>query len=514
MGKGILLRIDRSPEDPELCLGDMVAIFNIQAQSLDDGFFLQRLPATHIGRIGERCDFSQFIEPCSGMGALSLGAMELGFFPCAAMDISPLSVEVYAMNHEAPCLLGNLLDGQDLWHLFESVGGQRVGLAAGFPCPPFSAMGDRLGFKDSRASVFIQCLNVGYLFGCSFAVLECTPHTGEWAEVRDCLASFARAMGMDYHTGILNLQRSWPCRRTRWWAVLFPCGVRGSFPPLRDLPRLPELQDINAIVPEWPCWPDADVAALRWMEHENHAYRALVADEDVVLQMNGQCPTLLHSAGHHFMGCPCGCRSGPLSQHRLQRDGVSTVAVRLEGGLDLRHLHPSEAAYFSTVWANFKPPPGDLRQLLPLIGQLAAPLQSHWIFGQLKAALLDAHLIQIDAEFDIFDRHMQFLDKLQRSRYHFWPVPSMALPREITIDGGEHVFTFPIGSFARVKHLLHAQLQLNGWGSRLKLRHQGVLLEDDCYLHALTYNLDEYVPAQLMPLIEESFTLQIWHNGI
>ena len=92
---------------------------------------------------------------------------------------------------------------------------------------------------------------------------------------------------------------------------------------------------------------------------------------------------------------------------------------------------------------------------------------------------------------------MQFLDKLQRLRYHFWPVPSMAMPS--FSNGSEPIHKISIGAFARVKHLLHAQQQLNGWGSRLKLRCQNELLSDECYL---------------APLIEEHFAIRIWHNGL
>ena len=266
--KSIPLHLTGLDDDPVMAVGDQIVIFNFQAQPHADGFVPQRLPNTKLGKIDPQVNLQQFLEPCAGMGALSLGAEEMGFTPGAALDISPLAVKAYEMNHDAPCLHGNLLDGQDLWRLFEVIGGKRMGLATGFPCPPFSTMGDQQGFKDSRSSVFTQCLNLGYLFDSCFLVLECTPKTGTWAEVQDCLASFSSAMNMRYHTKVINLQNTWPCRRTRWWASIFPVELLHHFPPLCDLPCVPELQVLGSAVPEWPIWPESDQAALAWMQFE------------------------------------------------------------------------------------------------------------------------------------------------------------------------------------------------------------------------------------------------------
>ena len=511
--RDVPLKILADEADPSLSPGTEVVIFNVQAQQIDQGFELKRLSATRIGKLNDQAHWDKFIEPCSGLGALSMGAMEMGFTPCAAMDLSDLAARTYGLNHDVPCLQGNVLDGSDLWRLFEATKGKRCGLASGFPCPPFSQMGDRKGFRDERSLVFIQCLNLGYLFHSLYLVLECTPQTGQWAEVNDLLASFATALGMKVETGILHLQNSWPCRRTRWWATLLPVHAQVACRGLRDLPRVPELCMIQDAIPEWPVWPIAEEHALRWMTFEAEAYRKYIEDDQILLQLNAPCPTILHSAGHHFLPCPCGCRNFPLSAARLERDGVSTIAVWARDKSELRHLHPQEAAFLTTIGAKLNLPPGDLRQTLPLIGQLAAPLQSHWIFGQIKEFLLDAKFIVASEDFELLDKHHCLLDKLLRQRHHYWPVPSMSIPRDLTLmNPSGTTTTIRIGPFAKVGHLLHAQKELEGWGARVSLRDQDELLTDECFLHAASYSLDSGAPRQPCLLIPGQCELQIRHG--
>ena len=507
--KGCELKMDKHLDDPTLQAGDWVAIFNVQATHDGEVIYLQRLPSTRLGKIHPQAVWDRFLEPCAGMGALSFGALEIGFSPNSACDISPLAVDTYKINHDAPCVLGNLLDGEDLWHLFEANGGLRVGMGTGFPCPPFSSMGDRRGFGDSRSLVFTQCLNIAYLFGCSFVVLECTPLTGQCAEVQDSLHSFAAANAMTLQTVVLNLQNSWPCRRTRWWATLLPSELLPHCRALRDLPVVRELQAILDVIPEWPQWTLADENALKWMQHEVESYHRYISNDQALLSMTGPCPTLLHSAGHHFPPCPCGCRDFPLAESRLEKAGVATVAVWMHDRSGLRRLHPFEAAYLSTIWPTIRLPSGDLRMTLPLIGQIAAPLQSHWIFGQVKEVFGRAGLLDFD-DHCLNDLHMTFLDKLQRLRYHCWPLPSMNGPRELTvIDDYQNQIKIKIGPFAKVGHLLHAQRELEGWCSRVGLSYQDERLTDDCYLHCLVYRLHSAAPRQPSLLIPDDFPLRI-----
>ena len=412
------LRLDDPPAD--LKMDAQVALFNIQVVAEDSMFRVVRLPSTRMVPLDSIPRFDAFIEPCCGMGAMSVCAEALGLTSLAAMDISPLAVQTYQMNHSTGALVGNLLDGHDLGRFCELAHGSRCGVLTGFPCPPFSSMGDQKGFEDARSEVFVQILGLIYLFGASFAVLECTSETGKWALVNTYIDEIATTMGFYVTKGVLHLGRSWPCTRTRWWCVLSPVPLQPSGQPLRDLPWIPELQAVIEVIPSWPTWDSRELRALDWMDWEHQSYAKYIDPDDVLLNVNGSCPTILHSAGHRFLPCPCGCRSGPLSQHRFSRDGITTVALRsstIENGF--RHLHPKEAGFLCSVPADFRYPEFDLRAGLPLVGQLAAPLQTQWVVLQLLEALDKGNYHFGDKTWaSIEEQHHQFIHELLRVRFH------------------------------------------------------------------------------------------------
>ena len=410
------------------------------------------------------------------------------------IDISPLAVEVYGENHENPVLCGNIQDPKDILRLFEGISGKRCGLAAGFPCPPFSTRGDQRGFNDARAMVFVDCLNTAFLFKSLFVVLECTPATGKWIEVEELLASFSTAMGFARSHGILHLHHTWPCFRTRWWTVMAP-GLCGPFlPPLRDLPVLP-LRCVNDVIPIWPVWPPVHERHLQWTSEELAEYEKYTDIADVLLHQNGVAPTLLHSCGHHFHPCPCGCRAHGLSALRLQRDGISVVAVRSTSDPSLvRHLHPTEAAYLCTVPLSFKFPTQNLRAGLPLIGQIAAPAQAHWVFLQLRVALHQAGLHCIGQELSIDEHHLHFVERLLTPRLHVWAQRDQDEHFQISLRQDEDVLAISVKSGSTVGHLLAAHRRLADWSTRCFLTLDGATLSDDTVLRPLTYDLYEYRP--------------------
>ena len=70
---------------------------------------------------------------------------------------------------------------------------------------------------------------------------------------------------------------------------------------------------------------------------------------------------------------------------------------------------------------------GPARELLPLLGQIASPLQSHWMITQM---LFSTHP---QAEQMINDLHEKEVNFLIHSHLSQWPLPVMSLPREITL---------------------------------------------------------------------------------
>ena len=503
------LTMTRLLEDPVVIPGRQLVVFNVIVKHIDGALALVRGPDTCLAVLSELPDYSSYLEPCAGLGAMSIGANGLGIRSLGAIDLSPLAVETYRLNHMTHIMCGNVMDGKDLGAFFKMAGSPRCGLMVGFPCPPFSSMGDQAGFRDARAEVFIQCLNMAYLFDSTFIVLECTPKTGSWPEVHDLLASLCTSMGYCYKDGVLNFHRSWACRRSRWWAVLLPERAQPFLRALRDLPAVPELQVVSSIIPEWPIWPLPHIKALDWMEFEAANYLTYVKEGNIVLNVAGTCPTLLHSMGHHFMACPCGCRHGPLAASRLSRDGLTTVALHSDSAsAGLRHLHPLEAAHLLTVPCDFRLPPGDLRKTLPLFGQLAAPLQVQWVCHQALTALNQAGFptpILAEAE----ETHHAFLHRLLWFRHGLWLVPSLALPRTLKIQTDENCFYVKLDSPLTVRQLLDAHRDLLEWGERIALYVDGQMQPDSFYLVHKLYYMDKHLARHALPLTAQPCVVKI-----
>lgn len=83
----------------------------------------------------------------AGAGGLDLGFLNAGFDIVWANDIDKAAVESYKENIGEHITLG------DINSLLEEIPNHEV-LIGGFPCQPFSMMGEQLGFEDERGTLF------------------------------------------------------------------------------------------------------------------------------------------------------------------------------------------------------------------------------------------------------------------------------------------------------------------------------------------------------------------------
>lgn len=83
----------------------------------------------------------------AGAGGLDLGFLNAGFDIVWANDIDKPAVESYRQNIGEHITLG------DINNLLDEIPNHDV-LIGGFPCQPFSMMGEQLGFKDERGTLF------------------------------------------------------------------------------------------------------------------------------------------------------------------------------------------------------------------------------------------------------------------------------------------------------------------------------------------------------------------------
>lgn len=284
------------------------------------------------------------VELCCGLGGLSTGAEAAGLRVVAGVDVSSWALEVFSLNHSAKGLLGSVADSQVRASLFSCLDRASVGYLMGFPCPPFSQMGDRRGFMDDRAWTLVHGLDLVYLLKGQFLILECTPQVESFPGVVEFLHEFALAMQFQWKSFILHLDEAWPTRRTRWWCVLLPTEA-APFLHLTDLPRASHLQRVSDLIPMWPVWNVYDEAQLVWDLQERNFLEQFAVLSDLVLQVSAKCPTLLHSLAHLDRACPCGCRAFGLSFQRLSRARwlLSVVLTLMNCGIFIRKERPCYA---------------------------------------------------------------------------------------------------------------------------------------------------------------------------
>ena len=284
-------------------------------------------------------------------------------------------------------------------------------------------------------------------------VLECTPQAQFDQGVRSELASLAELMQWTIHETTLALSHQWACRRHRWWAILGPRSWHTT--TLLKWPMSTTFQTVGDVLPTWGCWPDLQEEELQLTPREWQAYSSPEYGSDQrLLTLDSMAPTFLHSYGNALGRCPCGCRQFPFADATLRMRGLRGCYILSLLTEAPRFLHPYELAALLGFPATMSHLPG-LRQTLCLLGSVASPLQSLWVFSCLRS-LASGHSSATTAS-TALDFLLQYQRRLIHDYAHLCGTLSQ-LPRSLSLttsDGSN--LHLVIRGLVTVQQLLQAE---------------------------------------------------------
>eukprot|EP00438_Fugacium_kawagutii_P013642 Skav213115 [mRNA] locus=scaffold107:37661:42058:+ [translate_table: standard] len=375
-------------------------------------------------------------EVCAGMGGIGIGGEWAGGKVVASLDCSSIACSHLTLNGHGEVLCRDLADDQAKADLYLA-GGIASTLAAGFPCQPHSTQGRRLGHRDSRHQTFVEVLRTAFLHQVQCLVLECTPQAQYDTEVKSELHKLAILMGWHIKEVTLALSQQWPCRRHRWWALLYPQHWGDGM--LHKWPVDDRYQMIGNILPDWGLWDDSIEVTLRLTPNELQVFMdPQFGSDDRILTLQSMAATFLRSYGSIFTACPCGCRDQPFALATLVQKGLRGCFVLSRRDGQPRYLHPSELSALLGVPQTVSHL-SDVKAALCLLGQNASPLQAVWLFS---------HLVSFASGLSDLETLQGSLDLLQtrkihlvRELFHLWS--SDSVPRHVAL-------ILPDGSFSQV----------------------------------------------------------------
>ena len=361
-----------------------------------------------------------------------------------------------------------------------------VQVTGGFPCQPYSRQGDMRGLQDGRGQVLPAIMRSAWLLQANAVLLECVDNVMRFEDIQTLLDEYATQANFHIEKLVFDLQAQWPVRRRRFWCLMHQNPLPAL--QLRPWSQCNQCRTLGSVMPFDAQWTDDHEQDLMWTHQEKSIYFDANFGNDLrVLQPDHQAPTMLHSWANVFTACPCGCRSWPLSNHRLQQGGARGFGLVSSKTLQVRHLHPEEGALLCTVPLQYRFPEPP-RAALCLLGQIAAPLQVLWIQAQFLTHLHEHHWI--DTCIDPIQAVMDFKYGLIHQCAQRWILISMDLPRTLGVTFEGTTSTIRVHTPVTAGDVERAETTLIGDGYYVILTLHSCRLPSWCQLH-------EGVPYQL-----------------
>ena len=318
------------------------------------------------------------VELCACTGAMAVGPMFVGAKVAACVDHCNLACQHLVLNQHGLVLEADLLDPATTRRLHLAIDDLPHTTLFGFPCQPYSSQGSRRHQLDPRSNVFWAGLRSIFLLQSQAAILECVVGASCDVAIRQGLESLAECMGWRVQTVILKLEDQWPMFRKRWWIALFP--LTWGQHELKPWPVSFDFPTIGHVLPHWGLWDDHVEDSLSLSPEEFDDFRnPCFGNDNRLLTQQHRCQTVLHSYANTHQACPCGCRLQGFSKAAFETNGLRGFFVKSQRTGMPRFLHPLELATLLTIPLSVQhlTPP---RSALCLLGQVAAPLQTLWIY--------------------------------------------------------------------------------------------------------------------------------------
>ena len=173
------------------------------------------------------------IDLFAGCGGIRAGMESAGFSTVFANDIEPKAKITYDLNSDCPMTVGDIRGIPD-----ESIPDFDC-ITGGFPCQPFSQSGKRLGFQDTRGTLFFRIAELIHLKRPTTFLLENVKglykHDGG-RTFKTILDTLENDLGYHVHYKVLNtLDYGIPQNRERVFIVGFKDKVDFEFPRKQEL---------------------------------------------------------------------------------------------------------------------------------------------------------------------------------------------------------------------------------------------------------------------------------------
>eukprot|EP00438_Fugacium_kawagutii_P035283 Skav234847 [mRNA] locus=scaffold1355:118365:122921:+ [translate_table: standard] len=333
--------------------------------------------------------YSQVCEVCSGIGIMAEGLESGGVEVIASNELRPPFCEFQRAQGRKNVIQGDINESSVIARLHQACPGPTM-VTVGFACQPWSRLGDRQHMNDARSGTMQASLRYSYYTRAPLIIMECVEEAGKDEAVQAVIKAFCKQTGYRATQVNLALSNLMPIRRNRWWCVL----ANPSLPPLplEPLPCTTEPVCLGHMFPFMPTWETSHLDQLLLDSYETRKYYQFGNMAQLLISSDTVLPTALHGWSNQLGGCPCGCRSWPLSEARLESKGLHGALLAIGGTyeteyssmLKTRFLHPWELALVHGCLPN-KDWGASLRLAIAGLGQQASPIQSCWIFAQFRS---------------------------------------------------------------------------------------------------------------------------------